>query len=462
MFRKKIVVYLLLIFLAPSLNISITSAKNCICIPDFSKVAEKVSPAVVNVFTTRVIKFSHPSFPDDEMFRFFFGDEFFRRFFGERPHVFKRRSLGSGFIISEDGYIVTNNHVVAKATEIKVVLKDGSEFKAKIVGTDPKTDIALLKIDPKGKKLSVVKLGDSDKLKIGEWVLAIGNPFGLSYTVTAGIVSAKGRVIGEGPYDNFIQTDASINPGNSGGPLVNIEGEVVGINTAIIAGAQGIGFAIPINLAKVIIKQLKERGRVIRGWLGVYIQELTPELVKAQKLPVNRGAIITKVIPNSPAAKAGLKPGDVIVEYNGKKINHINDLTVAVSTTPPGTKVELVIVRNRKFKRVRVKIGELKESVVSKKAGVLEKFGLVLGDIPPNVRERTGISEGAYVIDVKPGSLASAAGFRRGDIITSINSINVKSAQDAVEILSRIKKGEYATFLVNRGEGALYITILVE
>ncbi len=432
-----------------------------VCVPDFSGVAEKVSESVVNVFTTRVIKFTHPAFPDDDMFRFFFGDEFFRRFFGERPRAFKRRSLGSGFIISKDGYIVTNNHVVAKATEIKVVLKDGSEFKAKVVGTDPKTDIALLKIDPKGKKLVVAKLGDSDKLKIGEWVLAIGNPFGLSYTVTAGIVSAKGRVIGEGPYDNFIQTDASINPGNSGGPLVNVKGEVVGINTAIIAGAQGIGFAIPINLAKVIIKQLKEHGRVIRGWLGVYIQELTPDLVKAQKLPVNRGAIITKVVPNSPAAKAGLKPGDVVVEFNGKKINHVNDLTIAVSTTPPGTKVKMKIVRNGKFKEIKVKLGELKEHAASLKSGILEKFGFVLGDIPPSVKERTGVTEGAYVVDVKPGSLAFSAGFRKGDIITSINGIRVRSAQDAVDILSRIKKGEYATFLVNRGEGALYITILV-
>ena len=449
----------IVLFLLAFAQVPAYSAK--VCVPDFTEVAEKVSETVVNVFTTRVVKFTHPALPNDDMFRFFFGDEFFKRFFGEGPRTFKRRSLGSGFIISKDGYIVTNNHVVAKATEIKVVLKDGSEFEAKIVGTDPKTDIALLKIDPKGKKLAVAKLGDSDKLKIGEWVLAIGNPFGLSYTVTAGIVSAKGRVIGEGPYDNFIQTDASINPGNSGGPLVNVDGEVVGINTAIIAGAQGIGFAIPINLAKVIIAQLKEKGKVVRGWLGVYIQELTPDLVKAKKLPVNRGVIITKVIPNSPAEKAGLKPGDVVIEFNGKRINHANDLTIAVSTTPPGTKVKMKIIRNGRVKEIKVKLGELKETTTESRAGVVEKFGLVLSDIPPSVKEKTGISEGAYVVDVKPGSLAFSAGFRRGDIITTINGIKVKSAQDAVNILSRIKKGEYATFLVNRGEGALYITILV-
>lgn len=441
---------------------TVSASSQCVCVPDFTKIVEKVSPSVVNVFTTQVVKVHGHGFPPDDMFRFFFGDEFFRRFFGEFPRTFKRRSLGSGFIISEDGYIVTNNHVVAKATEVKVVLKDGSEYKAKIVGTDPKTDIALLKIDPKGKKLQPVKLGDSDKLKIGEWVIAIGNPFGLSYTVTAGIISAKGRVIGEGPYDNFLQTDASINPGNSGGPLINMKGEVVGINTAIIANAQGIGFAIPINLAKVIIAHLKKYGHVIRGWLGVYIQELTPELAKAMKLPVKHGVVITKVIPGSPADKAGLKAGDVIIRYNGKKIEHVNQLTIAVSMTHPGTKVSIEVIRKGKVRRFKVRIGELKEKERLAQRSVIERFGLVLKDVPPEIKRRLGIKGGAYVADVEPGSIAASAGFRPGDIITQINGIEVRSPDDAVDILSRVKKGEYVTFLVNRGEGALYITILVD
>ena len=431
----------------------------CSC-PDFTKIVEKVSPAVVNVFTTQVVK-SHPFFPFP---RDFFGDDFFRFFFGDIPQrEFKRRSLGSGFIISKDGFIVTNNHVVEGATEVKVVLKDGSEYKAKIYGTDPKTDIALLKIDPKGKDLPVVKLGDSDKLKVGEWVLAIGNPFGLSYTVTAGIVSAKGRVIGEGPYDDFIQTDASINPGNSGGPLVNMDGEVIGINTAIIKNAQGIGFAIPINLAKHVIEQLKEHGKVIRGWLGVYIQDVRPGLAKAMKLPVNHGAIITKVVPKSPADKAGLKTGDVIIRYNGKEIKDSHALSILVSNTKPGTKVKLTIIRNGEEKTITVKIGELKErgrhgGVVT---GSLERFGLELSDVPPEIARRMGISGGAYVTSVRHGSIAMEAGFRRGDVIVSINRRRIRNADDAVRIITEAKKGDYLTFLVYRGEGALYITVQV-
>ncbi len=431
----------------------------CSC-PDFTKIAEEVSPAVVNVFTTQVVK-AHPfPLPPD-----IFGDDFFRFFFGNvPPREFKRRSLGSGFIISRDGFIVTNYHVVKNATEVRVVLKDGTEYKAKIYGTDPKTDIALLKIDPKGRDLPTVKLGDSDKLKVGEWVLAIGNPFGLSYTVTAGIVSAKGRVIGEGPYDDFIQTDASINPGNSGGPLVNMDGEVVGINTAIIKNAQGIGFAIPINLAKNVIEQLKEHGKVIRGWLGVYIQDVRPSLAEAMKLPVKHGAIITKVIPKSPADKAGLKQGDVIIEYNGREVKDSHQLSILVSNTKPGTRVKIKIIRDGKEKTLRVKIGELKEQGPhgGVTTGMLDKLGLELGDVPPDVARRLDVRGGAYVISVKPGSIAMEAGFRKGDVIVSINRHRIRDAADAVRIISKAKRGQFLTFLVYRGEGALYITIRVE
>ncbi len=431
---------------------------SCGC-PDFTKIAERVSPAVVNVFTTQVVKAPHALLPPD-----LFGDRFFRFFFGDIPRrEYKRRSLGSGFIITEDGFIVTNYHVVEGATEVKVVLKDGSEYKAKVYGTDPKTDIALLKIDPKGKRLPTVKFGDSDKLKVGEWVLAIGNPFGLSYTVTAGIVSAKGRVIGEGPYDNFIQTDASINPGNSGGPLVNMKGEVVGINTAIIKNAQGIGFAIPINLARAVIEQLKEHGRVIRGWLGVYIQDVRPDLAKAMHLPVKRGAIITKVMPKSPAERAGLKRGDVILEFNGKEVKNSHQLSIYVSSTKPGTRVPLKILRNGEERTVWVRIGELKEKgrhggVVT---GVLEKFGLELGAVPAEVERSLGIKGGAYVISVASGSYAQEAGFRKGDVIVEINNHRIRNVDDAVRIISRARKGDYLTFLVYRGEGALYITVYV-
>ena len=439
-------------------SLSVVSWAKCTC-PDFTKIAEEVSPAVVNVFTTQVVRAPHAFMPPD-----FFGDDFFKFFFGDIPwRKYKRRSLGSGFIISKDGFIVTNNHVVEGATEVKVVLKDGSEYKAKIYGTDPKTDIALLKIDPKGKDLPVVKFGDSDALKVGEWVLAIGNPFGLSYTVTAGIVSAKGRVIGEGPYDDFIQTDASINPGNSGGPLVNMKGEVVGINTAIIKNAQGIGFAIPINLAKHVIEQLKEHRRVIRGWLGVYIQDVTPSLAKALKLPVNRGAIVTKVIPKSPAERAGLKPNDVIIRYDGKEVKNSHQLSILVSNTKPGTKVKLVVIRDGKEKTLKVRIGELKErgkhgGVVT---GMLEKFGLELKDVPPEVARQLGIEGGAYVVSVRRGSIAMEAGFRKGDVIVSINRHPIRSADDAIKFISEAKKGQYLTFLVYRGEGALYITVYV-
>ncbi len=431
----------------------------CTC-PDFTKIAEEVSPAVVNVFTTQVVKAPHPIFPPD-----WFGDNFFKFFFGDNwPQMqYKRHSLGSGFIISKDGFIVTNYHVVKDATNVKVVLKDGSEYKAKIYGVDPKTDIALLKINPRGKDLPVVKLGDSDKLKVGEWVLAIGNPFGLSYTVTAGIVSAKGRVIGEGPYDDFIQTDASINPGNSGGPLVNMKGEVVGINTAIIKNAQGIGFAIPINLAKSIIEQLKEHGRVIRGWLGVYIQDVTPDLAKALHLPVRKGVIITKVMPKSPAKEAGLRSGDVIVKYNGKEVKNAHELSVLVSTTKPGTEVPIEIIRKGERMTIWAKIGELKER--GKHGGIitgsLEKFGLELGNVPEDVAAKLGIKGGAYVLSVERGSYAQMAGFRKGDVIVEINNHKIKDVNDAMRIISRAKRGDYLTFLVYRGEGALYITVYV-
>src|SRR3972149_2214424 len=313
----------------------------------FVELAKKLAPSVVNISTTQVMK-QRPFMPFPEFktpFDEFFGDEF-RKPFGDE-HDFKRQSLGSGFIINKEGYILTNNHVIENATEILVTLsgKDKLEYPAKVIGKDSQLDVALIKIEADG-DLPVAALGDSDKLDIGEWVVAIGNPFGLGGSVTAGIVSQKGRVIGAGPYDNFIQTDASINPGNSGGPLFNLREEVGGLNTAIVAGGQGIGFATPINMVKEVLLQLKETGKVTRGWIGVSIQDLTPELARSFGLKEARGVLISSVNPGEPADQAGLKAGDIIVSFDGKPVNEISDLPRIVATTPPGKSVERKALRD--------------------------------------------------------------------------------------------------------------------
>lgn len=327
----------------------------------FADLVEKVKPAVVNISTETTVRipgnpFRHFFGPDEEGP---FGD-FFKRFFGDIPdRELKQQSLGSGFIIDKDGYIITNNHVVEGADEIKVKLADKREFKAKVVGRDPKTDLALIKISSIFKDLPTLPLGDSDKIRVGDWVLAIGNPFGLEHTVTQGIISATGRVIGSGPYDNFLQTDAPINPGNSGGPLINLKGEVIGINTAIIASGQGIGFAIPSNMAKTVITQLKEKGKVIRGWIGVSIQTLTPELAQSFGLKETRGALVADVVPGGPADKAGLKRGDIIISFDGKEINEMSELPKIVAETPIGKTVNVKIIRNGKEKILKMTIAPL-------------------------------------------------------------------------------------------------------
>src|SRR5919201_2632231 len=324
----------------------------------FAKLAERLSPTVVNVQVTKVAQvgaFSMPEGPEGPY------GEFFRRFFQDRPQRPERHRMhgsGSGVIISRDGYILTNNHVVDGAQEVTVTLADQKVYKAKVVGRDPKTDLAVLKIDAK-EPLQVASMADSDQLRVGDWVLAIGNPFGLSPTVTAGIVSAKGRVIGAGPYDDFIQTDAAINPGNSGGPLFDMRGNVVGINSAIAATGQGIGFAIPINLAKDILIQLREKGHVTRGWLGVQVQRVTPELAHSFGLDHARGALVADVMPNSPAEQAGIQPGDIIVNFNGHTIEQMNDLPRLVANTPPGTEVAIQLIRHGQEQTVHLKVGEL-------------------------------------------------------------------------------------------------------
>lgn len=324
----------------------------------FADLAEKVKPAVVNISTETTVRI--PGNPDRHFFGFEeegpFGD-FFKRFFGDIPdRELKQQSLGSGFIIDKEGYIITNNHVVEGAEEIRVKLADKREFKARVVGRDPKTDIALLKISSVFKDLPTLQLGDSDKIRVGDWVLAIGNPFGLEHTVTQGIISATGRVIGSGPYDNFLQTDAPINPGNSGGPLINLKGEIIGINTAIIASGQGIGFTIPSNMGKSIITQLKEKRKVTRGCIGVSIQTLTPELAHSFGLKEPKDALVADVESGGPADIAEIKRGDIIISFNGKEIREMSDLPKIVAETPIGKTVAVKIMRNGKEKVLRITI----------------------------------------------------------------------------------------------------------
>jgi serine protease Do len=328
---------------------------------NFSSLAEKVRDGVVNIQTTKTVE------GGSSVFRQFFGGPSGKQNpfegFGPGPgdegsrEGSQQKSLGSGFIVDREGYIVTNNHVVENADEIKVKLANGKEFEAKVVGRDAKTDLALIKIKGSG-DLTPLSLGNSDELKVGSWVVAVGSPFGLEQTVTAGIVSAKGRAIGAGPYDNFIQTDVSINPGNSGGPLINTRGEVIGINTAILASGQGIGFAIPVNMAKDVVPQLKDKGKVTRGWLGVGIQEVTPELAQSLALKEKQGALVSEVFNDSPAERAGIEQGDVIVEFDGKQIKESKDLPQAVAITPVGKNVSIKVVRDGHAISKELKIAE--------------------------------------------------------------------------------------------------------
>ncbi len=434
----------------------------------FVELAKKVKPGVVNISTTKVVKgggrvFRHfsPFFRERDPFRDFFGEEFWERFFGDLPQRdYVQRSLGSGFIIDEEGHIITNNHVIEGASEIRIRLSNEKEFPAEVVGRDPKTDIALIKI--KGAKdLPVVELGDSDKLEIGEWVMAIGNPFGLAHTVTVGIVSAKGRVIGSGPYDDFIQTDASINPGNSGGPLFNIRGEVVGINTAIVASGQGIGFAIPINMAKEIIPQLKKKGRVTRGGIGVYVQKLTPELAKSFGLEKDKGALVAEVLPGSAAEQAGIRRGDVIVKFNGKDIDEMNDLPKIVAATPVGKEVEVGVIREGKPLTLKVKVGELKEEITPPIEKAQFDLGMSVQEITPDLARQLRLKEttGVIVSDIEPGGVAEEAGLRRGDVIREINGRPISKLSDYQAALSKIKKGDIIRLLVKRGERSIYLTM---
>lgn len=438
----------------------------------FSGLVKALKPAVVNISTTQVIKQRRfrgmPGQPGHEFdqFRDFFGDDFFDRFFGDMPQKdLKRKSLGSGFIISKDGYILTNTHVIDNATEIKVSLSDEKVYEGEVIGRDPKTDIALIKIKANG-DLPIVPLGNSDELEVGDWVLAIGNPFGLDQTVTAGIVSAKGRVVGAGPYDNFIQTDASINPGNSGGPLFNTKGEVVGINTMIFSpsgGNIGIGFAIPVNMAKEILAQLREKGKVTRGWLGVMIQHVTPELAESFGLAKEKGALVSDIVKDSPADAAGLKRGDIVLRYDGKDVDKMNDLSRLVGMTPVGKEAELLVLREGKEIKVRVKIGEMKEEKEAAAEKVEKDLGMELQEITPEIAKYFSLEDttGLIVTEVEADSAAGNAGIVRGDIIKEVNKVPVKKLSDYKSALKGIK-GNTVLLLVKRGVSTLFVTLKIK
>ncbi|NIA10889.1 MAG: Do family serine endopeptidase, partial [Nitrospiraceae bacterium] len=370
-----------------------------------------------------------------------------------------------GFIIDPAGYILTNNHVVSKADKIVVKLNSGKEYKAKVVGADPKTDVALIKIKA-DKKLPAVALGDSDKIRVGDWVVAIGNPFGLSHTVTAGIISARGRVIGSGPYDDFIQTDASINPGNSGGPLIAMDGRVIGINTAIIASGQGIGFAIPINMAKKILPQLKKTGHVVRGWLGVYIQDITPELAKKFGLKEQKkGVLVSKVFEKSPAKDGGVKQGDIILKFDDKPVHSSHELALVVSQTKVGKKVSVEISRDGKTITLDVKVGTRKEKSVGRttQAKTTEKMGFEVQELTPELAKRLNLKakSGLVVVDVDRNSAAFEAGLRRNDVIVEVNRKPVATVSAFKKMLSKKPEDGYL-FLVRRGAGAVYIVVKPE
>ncbi len=442
-------------------------------VPDsFAPIAKKVSSSVVNISATRIVEsrktvpfpFGTPFGSDDPM------QEFFKRFFQDRfPKHFKQRSLGSGFIIDKNGFILTNNHVVEKTEAIEVTMSDGEKYPATVIGKDPKTDLALIQINVKN-DIDPLHLADSDKLEVGDWVIAIGSPFGLGNTVTAGIVSAKYRRIGSALYEDFIQTDASINPGNSGGPLLNIDGEVVGINTAIFSrsgGNIGIGFAIPSNMIKTLLPQLK-KGKVVRGWMGVMIQPVTKELKDKLGLKSEDGVLVSDVTDNGPADKAGIQRGDVILSFDGKKIEEMQDLPFMVATTKVGKEVEVVISRNGKKKVLELTVGEMKEETVSEspeRDSDRPNLGLGVREITPEMAQQYGLSResGVIVVQVNPNSPAAEAGLIPGDIILEIDRQPVPDLESFREKIEKFGEGDTILLLIKRKGATLFVALkLVE
>jgi serine protease Do len=449
-------------------------------LPDFVPLAEKLEPVVVNISTTQGAPKSpargqpSPS-PDPFGGQDPFGgndpfSDFWRRFFGDQfgapggPPAAPRRGLGSGFIIDQKGLVLTNNHVVENADKITVKLSDEREFDAKVVGRDPKTDLAVIQINDGKGKFPAAPLGDSSRLQVGEWVVAMGSPFGLDNTLTAGVVSAKGRQIGAGPYDNFIQTDASINPGNSGGPLVNLRGEVIGINTAIFSrtgGNLGIGFAIPINSAKEILPELINKGKVTRGWLGVSIQRITPEIAQALGLEKNQGALVSSVVEGSPAAQAGVQAGDVIVDFAGERIDDSSKLPAIVARTEVGKNVNMTVLRDKKRMPLSVKIAELKEEEVVASAPQSGNLGMTVQNMTPELAKTLGLNraEGVVITSVEPQSTAAEAGLQRGDVILEVDRKKISNAAELRKTLDGAKPGANLLFLIQRGGNSVFLAL---
>lgn len=429
----------------------------------FSELARQAKPGVVNIQTEKIIE------GGGRVYRHFFGspyggnpdlfNEFFAPFFNQQPQDRKESSLGSGFIISDDGYIVTNNHVIKDADQVKVILHDNKEFNATVIGTDPMTDLALIKIE--AKNLMALKFGSSSKADVGSWVVAIGSPFGLEQTVTAGIISAKGRIIGSGPYDDFIQTDASINPGNSGGPLLNLDGEVIGINTAIVRSGQGIGFAIPSDLATGIISQLTQQKSVSRGWMGVAIQEVTQQLAQYYGLKETKGVYVAKVFDGEPADKAGIRVGDVIYQINDKPVNSSRDLTLTVAGISVGDTVNVKLIRDENEKTIKVKLGkrpaEDPDSITQNDD--YDILGLKLRPITPDLARKLGYPEtikGLVLLDVKQGSKALVS-VRPGDLLLEINRHKIDSLEDYQQYLKKLNKGDTIQLLFRRGNSQVFV-----
>jgi serine protease Do len=449
---------------------------NAAQLPDFTSVVEDSSAAVVNISTTQKVKherrgFPHgmPNFPEGTPF-----DEFFRRFFdeeqrgpgGQIPREYDAHSLGSGFIISKDGYILTNYHVIRDADEIIVRLSDRRELEAEVIGSDPRSDVAVLKVE--AEDLPVVKIGDSGKLKVGEWVLAIGSPFDFDHTVTAGIVSAVGRSLPNENYVPFIQTDVAINPGNSGGPLFNMDGEVVGVNAQIYSrtgGFMGLSFTIPIDLAMDVVKQLKDVGHVTRGWLGVLIQDVTRELAESFDMDKPVGALVSQVLPDSPAQAAGFEVGDIITEFNGRKVQTSAALPPMVGVTPVDEEVPVKVIRNGKVKTLKVTIGELpsdeeiQASTTEPGSANDTRLNVDVADLNDEQREELGLKgKGVLVTEVKSGP-AHDAGIRQGDVIVMINNQNIKDAEHFREVAEDLPSAKPVAVLVQRRDGPVFLAL---
>ena len=463
-----------LVFICMVLSIQSLQARS---LPDFTPLVEKNAAAVVNISTTikkgngrsRIQGHNFPDVPKDSTLY-----DFFNKFFGEVPKGMapnqQRTSLGSGFIMSADGYIITNNHVVKDADEVIVRLNDRREFVAKVIGTDERSDIAVLKID--AKSLPILKIGDSSKLKVGEWVLAIGSPFGFDHSVTQGIISAMGRSLPNENYVPFIQTDVAINPGNSGGPLFNLQGEVIGVNSQIYSrtgGYMGMSFAIPINVVKDIYQQLREHGHVSRGWLGVLIQDVTRELAESFAMKKPHGALVAKIMSDSPAEDAGFKVGDVIVSFNGDEIGVSSDLPPIVGTTKVGKNVPVEVIRHGKTVNLRVKIAELpvddsvKLSATGKNGSAGQNaLNIIVDDLTKEQREELEIKDHGVIVSQISSGPAYKAGVRNGDVMLMLNNIKIKDTKHFEELIKSLPKDKSVPILIQRRGGPIFLALRLE